>query len=43
MYIPVTKSKIILLNFIHLLDGNNEEALANITCTPNIKNDYGAI
>ena len=25
------------------LDGNYEVALANITCTPNIKNDYGTI
>ena len=25
------------------LDGNYEVALANITCTPNIKNDYGAL
>ena len=25
------------------LDGNYEVALANITCTPNIKNDYGEI
>ena len=26
-----------------LLDRNYEVALANITCTPNIKNDYGHI
>ena len=26
-----------------VLDGNYEVALANITCTPNIRNDYGKI
>ena len=26
-----------------VLDGNYEVALANITCTPNIRNDYGVI
>ena len=33
----------ILFNTPMVLDGNYEVALANITCTPIIKNDYGSI
>ena len=33
----------ILFNTPMALDGNYEVALANITCTPIIKNDYGKI
>ena len=33
----------ILFNTPMVLDGNYEVALANITCTPIIKNDYGKI